>query len=97
MDSQNSKYKVDKSGTALKQNHKTSIEQFENFKNHLGTYVQLSNNEFESILKYFTFKKLKKHDCLVREGDYVICTYWVKKGLKCLVVTLFLTFGFQQI
>lgn len=54
---------------------------FDTFRNHLETYVQLDDREFEVILEYFTLRRLKKGEYLVIQGDYVPNTNWVKKGL----------------
>ncbi len=52
-----------------------------NFRKHLESYITLSDVEFEKILTYFTFKKIKKNETLIREGISVVNTYWVIKGL----------------
>lgn len=57
------------------------MENFDTFRKHLEIYIQLDNREFEAILEYFTIKRLKKGEYLVRQGDYVLNTNWVKKGL----------------
>lgn len=54
---------------------------FINFKNHLENFIKIEDSEFEQIIRYFTFKKLKKHQLLIRAGDRVQHTYWTKKGL----------------
>jgi CRP-like cAMP-binding protein len=51
------------------------------FRKHLEHYVNLSDEEFEHILKYFAKKTLNKHQLLIRAGDTVNYTYWTKKGL----------------
>jgi CRP-like cAMP-binding protein len=51
------------------------------FKQHLETFVSLSDDEFNTILKYFSTKKLKKNQVLINASDLVLHTYWVKKGL----------------
>jgi CRP-like cAMP-binding protein len=51
------------------------------FKNHLERFIKIDDDEFAQILKYFTYKKLKKHELLIRAGDKAKHTYWTKKGL----------------
>lgn len=51
------------------------------FRKHLEAYTKLSDEEYEKVLHYFTVKKLKKHDYLVREGDLVSTHHWIAKGL----------------
>ena len=51
------------------------------FKRHLEKFISLTEKEFEEVLGYFTYKKTKKHQVLVREGDKVQHTFWTKKGL----------------
>jgi CRP-like cAMP-binding protein len=51
------------------------------FRNHLEKFVALTDDEFEQFLSFFTFKKLKKNQVLIREGDAVQNTHWVTKGL----------------
>lgn len=43
--------------------------------------TQLTDNEFEYILSHFTVKKLKKHQFLIQEGDFVQNDHFVTKGL----------------
>jgi CRP-like cAMP-binding protein len=51
------------------------------FRKHLETYVKLTDEEFENVIKYFILKKYKKKEYLVRAGTHVSHTYWVVKGL----------------
>jgi len=60
---------------------KPDHQSFTAFKSHLEKFIKLTDHEFESILAYFTVKKLKKHQVLIRAGDLVHHTYWTKKGL----------------
>ena len=53
----------------------------EEFKKHIGEIAKLTDDEYKCILPLLTFKKLKKHQFLVQEGDRVNQTYWVRKGL----------------
>ena len=48
---------------------------------HIEQIVALTDTEFEFILSHFTIKKLKKHQYLVQEGEYVHSDFWVIKGL----------------
>ncbi|MCT3702796.1 Crp/Fnr family transcriptional regulator [Elizabethkingia anophelis] len=48
---------------------------------HIEQIVALTDTEFEFILSHFTIKKLKKHQYLVQEGEYVHSDFWVMKGL----------------
>lgn len=52
-----------------------------NLKEHLEAYVNLSDREFETVVNYFSYRKLKKNQVLIKAGDYVTYTYWVKRGL----------------
>jgi CRP-like cAMP-binding protein len=51
------------------------------FKAHLQRFIELSDDEFEEIATYFSSKKLKKEQVLVRAGDPVKNTWWVNRGL----------------
>ena len=51
------------------------------FRNHLEKFIALTDDEFEQFLSFFTFKKLRKNQVLIREGDAVQHTHWVTKGL----------------
>ena len=48
---------------------------------HFEKITPLSDEEFEYILSHFTTKKLKKHQYLVQENDYVQYDYYVVSGL----------------
>jgi CRP-like cAMP-binding protein len=60
---------------------KPSPESFALFKKHLDNFVTVGPQEFADILEYFTVKKLKKNRVLIRAGDDVSHTYWVKTGM----------------
>jgi len=60
---------------------KPDQQSFTAFRSHLEKFIKLTDHEFESVLAYFTLKKLKKHQVLIRAGDRVQHTYWTKKGL----------------
>ncbi|HEX6891758.1 MAG TPA: Crp/Fnr family transcriptional regulator [Chryseolinea sp.] len=51
------------------------------FRQHLEKFVSLSDPEFEQAMTYFTHRRMKKHDVLVRQGSKVNHTYWVVSGL----------------
>ena len=53
----------------------------QSFRKHLERFINLSDDEFRQILKFFKVKKLKKNRVLVRVGDKVANTWWVIKGL----------------
>jgi CRP-like cAMP-binding protein len=42
--------------------------------------TSLTESEFEYILTHFTVKKLKKHQFLIQEGDWVVNDFFVLKG-----------------
>jgi CRP-like cAMP-binding protein len=48
---------------------------------HIEKIVQLTDSEFDFVLTHFSYKKLKKHQFLIQEGDYVNNDFWVVKGL----------------
>lgn len=57
------------------------IDSLGSFRKHLESYIVLNDTEFENILSYFTPKKIKKNETLIKEGASVVNTYWVIKGL----------------
>ena len=59
----------------------TEIDSLGNFRRHLESYIVLNDLEFENILNYFTPKKIKKNEPVIKEGSLVVNTYWVIKGL----------------
>lgn len=48
---------------------------------HFTQLVPLTDDEFEYIWSHFSFKKFKKRQTLIQEGDAVKFHYWVHKGL----------------
>lgn len=60
---------------------------FEKLRIHIEKIVPLSDEEFEHISSFFTYKKYKKHQFLIQEGELVLCNYFVIKGLLKLVYT----------
>jgi len=48
---------------------------------HFEKMIPLSDQEFDYLLSHFTTKKLRKHQFLVQEGDFVMNDYFVVKGL----------------
>jgi CRP-like cAMP-binding protein len=60
---------------------------FEKLRVHIEKIVPLSNEEFEHISSFFTYKKYKKYQFLIQEGELVLCNYFVIKGLLKLVYT----------
>jgi len=44
-------------------------------------YVSLTDEEFAWVLSHFTPKKLKKHQIIIREGEYVHNDYFIVSGL----------------
>lgn len=54
---------------------------FTAFKKHIEAFIRLTPVEFAQTLSYFNVKKLKKNHVLIRAGDKVSHTYWVKSGL----------------
>jgi CRP-like cAMP-binding protein len=47
---------------------------------HIEAITPLPDDDFKSIAGHFTFKKFRKHQFLVQEGDHVAHEYWVVKG-----------------
>lgn len=54
---------------------------------HIEKVVTLSDDEFAFVLSHFTFKKFKKHQFLIQEGEAVKYYYFVVSGLLKLVYT----------
>ena len=52
-----------------------------NLREHIEKITLLTNQEFDYIFSHFTIKKLKKHQFLIQEGDFVENDYFVLKGL----------------
>jgi CRP-like cAMP-binding protein len=51
------------------------------FRQHLEKFVTLSDEEFERVITYFTPRRMRKHDVLIKQGLKVKHTYWVVSGL----------------
>jgi CRP-like cAMP-binding protein len=47
---------------------------------HFEKLVELTDEEFAYILSHFSSKKLRKHQYLVQEGDYVFYDYFIMAG-----------------
>jgi len=58
-----------------------SMSSFPTFFDHIREFVDITTQEFEQVPGYFTVKKLKKNRVLIRAGEPVSHTYWVKTGL----------------
>ena len=54
---------------------------YKEFRNHIEKITILTDEEFDFVYSHFTTKKLKKHQFLVQEGEYVLNDFWVVKGL----------------
>lgn len=52
---------------------------------HIEKIIPLDDDEFELISSHFTYKKYKKHQFLIQEGESVKYNYFVLKGLLKLV------------
>jgi CRP-like cAMP-binding protein len=48
---------------------------------HIEKLTSLTDSEFDYILSHFTTKKLKKHQFVIQEGDFVQNDFFVIKGL----------------
>jgi CRP-like cAMP-binding protein len=48
---------------------------------HIEKLIPLTDEEFSFILSHFTFRKVKKHQFLVQQGDLVNHSYFVASGL----------------
>ena len=51
------------------------------FRQHLEKFVNLTDLEFEQVMTYFTNRRMRKHDILIKQGSRVKHTYWVVSGL----------------
>jgi len=51
------------------------------FRKHIEKFVQISDEEFEEILKFFDTKDLSKKENLLEEGQICRCHYFVLTGL----------------
>lgn len=50
-------------------------------RSHIEEIHPLKDSEWNFISAFFTYKKLRKHQFLVQEGNAVLHEYWVIKGL----------------
>jgi len=48
---------------------------------HIEEIVSLTDDEFAFVLSHFSFRKVKKHQFLIQEGDPVNYSYFVASGL----------------
>ena len=52
-----------------------------NFKKHIDKFVQISNDEFDEIQKFFDFKNVAKKENLLEEGQICRYHFFVLDGL----------------
>ncbi|MDO5106071.1 Crp/Fnr family transcriptional regulator [Capnocytophaga sp.] len=50
-------------------------------RSHFEKIVTLTDDEFEAVASYFSFKTLRKHQFLVQQGEAVQNDFWVVSGL----------------
>jgi len=55
----------------------------ESLKNKIRSYTEVSDADLEFSLQFYTEKKLKKDDFLIRPDQYVKYFYFVKEGCIC--------------
>jgi CRP-like cAMP-binding protein len=60
---------------------KPSPEAYSAFREHLEQFIPVTTAEFARVLQYFTVRKLKKNRVLIRAGEMVAHTNWVKTGM----------------
>lgn len=53
----------------------------ENLKEHIGKFVEFSENEFEEIFNDFTFIKVPEKQNLSLEGKICLSNYFVKRAV----------------
>lgn len=53
----------------------------EKLREHIEKIVSLTDEEFAFVMSHFTFRKVKKHQYLIQEGDTVSYFYFVVSGL----------------
>jgi len=56
-------------------------------RSHIEQIVQLTDNEYILVSNHFVFKKFKKHQFLIQEGQPVKYHYFIISGLLKLVYT----------
>lgn len=49
-------------------------------KNQFRRFIEITDNEFEYILSHFSYKKFKKHQFVVQDGQDVVYDYFVLSG-----------------
>jgi CRP-like cAMP-binding protein len=54
---------------------------------HIEKVLPLTDEEFAFVSRHFTFRKVKKHQYLIQEGDSIINAYFVISGLLKLSYT----------
>ncbi len=52
-----------------------------NLRKHIEKIIPLTDEEFEFIFSHFKIRKLKKHQYIIQEGDFVKNDFWVISGL----------------
>lgn len=50
-------------------------------RNHIEEVVTLTDEEFDYVFSFFTYKKFKKNQFVIQEGDYVKNDYFILSGL----------------
>lgn len=53
----------------------------EKLREHFEKIISLTDEEFAFVLAHFTFRKFKKHQYLIQQGDHVNHTFFVVSGL----------------
>ena len=53
----------------------------EKLREHIEKILPLTDDEFAFVLSHFTFRKVKKHQFLIQQGDPVPYSYFVVSGL----------------
>ena len=48
---------------------------------HIEKIILLTDEELDLVFSFFTYKKFKKNQYLIQEGDYVDKDFWVVEGL----------------
>lgn len=51
------------------------------FKQHINEIIELTDEEFNEVLPYFTKRKYKKHQFIVQEGDLKTYEHFIVKGI----------------
>jgi len=66
---------------AILPQHHTKTKMSKIFKKHIDKFVQISNEEFDEILKFFETKEVSKKENLLEEGQMCRYHYFVLNGL----------------